>query len=330
MKLSRIESQVCVVDAGTRDAATEVIVIAGPTATGKTDLALDIAEMLGGADAVEIVNADSMQVYRGMDIGTAKQPTDQRRGIAHHLFDVWPIEHHVTVADYQDLARECVEQIRARSRVPMLVGGSGLYIKAVIDDLDFPGTDPQVRARLEDELRVQGTFALHRRLAALDPPAAERILSTNGRRIVRALEVIEITGTPYEARLPTDEQTNTEHYRAVQIALDRSDLGDRIAQRVHRMWEHGFVDEVRALEEGGLSATRTASKALGYQQVLRLLSGELSETDAIEQTISATRRFARKQRAWFRRDPRIKWYDAAEDDLPQRVLSTINQWPSNR
>lgn len=313
-----------------RDPAAQVIVIGGPTATGKTDLALDVAELLGGPEAVEIINADSMQVYRGMDIGTAKQPTDRRRGIVHHLLDVWPIEHQVTVADYQDRARECVDQIRSRSRIPMLVGGSGLYIKAVIDDLDFPGTDPEVRERLEDELRVQGTFALHRRLARLDPPAAERILSTNGRRIVRALEVIEITGTPFAARLPTDEQTNTEHYRAVQVALDRADLGERIAQRVHLMWEQGFVDEVRALEVCGLSTTRTASKALGYQQVLRLLSGELSEADAIEQTISATRRFARKQRAWFRRDPRLRWYDAAEQDLPRRVLGTIDQWLSNQ
>ncbi|PRZ43629.1 tRNA dimethylallyltransferase [Antricoccus suffuscus] len=310
--------------------SAEVIVIAGPTASGKTDLALDVAELLGGPEAVEIINADSMQVYRGMDIGTAKQPLGQRRGIVHHLLDMWPIGHAVTVADYQARARDCVDAIRSRSRIPMLVGGSGLYIKAVIDDLDFPGTDPEVRARLEAELREQGTFALHRRLVRLDPAAAERILSTNGRRIVRALEVIEITGAPFEAQLPADEKTNTEHYRAVQIGLDRADLADRIALRVCRMWEQGFVEEVRALEADGLSATRTASKALGYQQVLRLLSGELTEAEAIEQTISATRRFARKQRAWFRRDSRIHWCDAAEQALPERVLSTINQWPSNQ
>ena len=309
----------------------EIVVIEGPTATGKTDLALDLAELLGGPNAVEIVNADSMQVYRGMDIGTAKLPIEQRRDIPHHLFDVWPIQHHVTVAEYQERARESIDGVRSRSRVPILVGGSGLYIKAVIDDLAFPGTEPAVRARLEAEVRVHGTFALHRRLAALDPGAAARILPSNGRRIVRALEVIEITGEPFRAQLPGAGPPGVEHYRAVQVGLDRpsDDLNARIGQRVHHMWRLGFVDEVRSLAATGLAATRTASKALGYQQVLRMLAGEISESEAVEQTISATRRFARKQRAWFRRDPRISWYDAATPGLAERVLGTIGQWPAN-
>lgn len=307
----------------------EVIVVAGPTATGKTELALDIAEALGGAEAVEILNADSMQVYRGMDIGTAKQPVDEQRGIAHHLFDLWPIDYQVTVAEYQTRARACIDDIRARSRIPMLVGGSGLYIKAVIDDLSFPGTDRLIRVRLENDLEVHGIFALHERLRDRDPVAAERILPTNGRRIVRALEVIEITGAPFTATLPVDDEANVEHYRAVQVALDRKPdaLNGRIAQRVHRMWEQGFVDEVRRLEREGLSGTRTASKALGYQQVLQMLGGQISEPEAIEQTISATRRFARKQRSWFRRDARLRWFDAAEPNACARVMRTIDSWP---
>lgn len=322
----------CEVGVGVRErVGPEIVVIEGPTATGKTDLALEIAQLLGGADAVEIINADSMQVYRGMDIGTAKLSADERRAIPHHLFDVWPIRHHVTVAEYQGRARECVEHIRSRSRVPMLVGGSGLYVKAVIDDLAFPGTDPDVRARLEDELRVHGTIALHRRLSVLDPHAAERILTTNGRRIVRALEVIEITGEPFQARLPTDGPASTEHYRALQIGLDRQpeDLNARIEQRVHRMWERGLVDEVRGLADEGLATTRTASKALGYQQVLRMLAGEISETEAIEQTVRATRRFARRQRSWFRRDRRIQWHDATTPGLAHTILGTIERWSPN-
>ncbi|WP_228389326.1 tRNA (adenosine(37)-N6)-dimethylallyltransferase MiaA [Cumulibacter manganitolerans] len=301
---------------------SRTIVVLGPTASGKTSLALDIAERLGGPDAAEIVNADSMQVYRGMDIGTAKVPPADRRGIAHHLFDVWPVEHAVTVAEYRELARATVAEIQARGKHALLVGGSGLYITATIDDLRFPGTDPLVRARLESELAAEGAIALHRRLRAVDPVAAERILPTNGRRIVRALEVVEITGAPFTASLPTAAAPVLE---AVQLGLDRpaDELARRIETRVDLMWRDGLVDEVRGLRPG-IEQGRTASRALGYAQVLRFLRGEVSEQQARDDTVTATRRFARRQRSWFARDRRIHWLDAASGGLLDAALRTID------
>lgn len=303
-----------------------VVVIAGPTATGKSDLALDLAQAWGGAEHVEIVNADSMQVYRGMDIGTAKLPVSKRRGIAHHMLDIWPISQPVTVAQYQAAARERIGQIWDRGRRAILVGGSGLYIKAVIDELAFPGTDQAIRAALEARLEHEGPQALHERLRERDSVAAQLILPTNGRRLVRALEVIELTGAPFTAVLPIDAQPRHEHYQAIQIGLDRERdaLATRIADRVEQMWHAGFVDEVRTLQSIGLATSRTASHALGYHQVLAALAGDCSEADAKLATITSTRKFARKQRAWFRRDSRVQWFDAAQDDLCSTVLHTID------
>lgn len=300
---------------------SELVVVVGPTASGKTSLALDLAERLGGPDRVEIVNADSMQVYHGMDIGTAKLPEDQRRGITHHLFDVWPVSHPVTVADYQQLARRTIADVRARGKRPILVGGSGLYITATIDDLRFPGTDPEVRARLEAELAEVGAIGLHRRLRELDPPAAERILATNGRRIVRALEVIELTGEPFTASLPTSA---AEVIPAVQVGIDMPTevLSRRIEQRVDIMWRDGLIDEVAGLRPE-LDDARTASRALGYAQVLRYLRGEITEAQAREDTVTATRRFARRQRSWFARDSRISWLGSDDGDLVSQALRTI-------
>jgi tRNA dimethylallyltransferase len=282
---------------------TRLLALVGPTATGKSALAVELAERLGG----EIVNADSMQLYRGMDVGTAKPTAAERRGIPHHLLDVWEVTERASVAEYQRLARAAVEDVLSRGLVPLLVGGSGLYVRAVVDELEFPGTDPELRARLEAELVAHGAPALHTRLSDVDPDAAAGILPSNGRRLVRALEVVELTGRPFAATLPAPSA----RYDTVQIGLDRADLDERVEARVDRMWAAGLVAEVHALEGRGLRDGPTASRALGYQQVLAL-----GDTDrARAETVRATRRFVRRQRSWFRRDPRVHWLDAGAPDL---------------
>jgi tRNA dimethylallyltransferase len=281
-----------------------IVAVVGPTAAGKSDLAVELALRLGG----EIVNADSMQLYRGMDVGTAKLGLDERRGVPHHLLDIWDVTETASVADYQRMARETIAGIHERGRVPLLVGGSGLYIRAVIDDLEFPGTDPALRARLEAELAEVGPAALHARLAGLDPAAAASILPSNGRRIVRALEVIEMTGRPFSASMPSYENAK-EYATQLGLVIPRPELDERIALRVERMWSAGLVEEVRHLESRGLREGFTASRALGYAQVLSFLSGEWSEERAREETVRLTRRFARRQESWFRRDPRVRWID---------------------
>jgi tRNA dimethylallyltransferase len=292
---------------------THVIAVIGATATGKSGLAVALARAVGG----EVVNADSMQLYQGMDIGTAKEPAAVRQGIPHHLLDIWPVTRTANVADYQKLARTAIDDIIARGRIPVLVGGSGLYIRAALDDLDFPRTDGVTRSRLETELAGVGAAVLHARLARLDPAAAGAILPTNGRRIVRALEVIEITGRPFTASMPTYDQGRP----AVQLGLTlpRPQLDERIAARVDRMWQAGFEAEVKALLHRGLRDGRTASRALGYQQMLRHLDGELTLAEARDETVKATRRFARRQESWFRRDPRVHWLDAGQP--PETLLA---------
>jgi len=288
-----------------------VIAVVGPTATGKSDLAIALALRLGG----EVINADSMQLYAGMDIGTAKLAPAERGGVAHHLLDVWPIAKSAAVAEYQTLARAKVAEVHGRGRVPVLVGGSGLYLRAALDHLEFPGESAEIRARLYSELDADGPSHLHARLAALDPAAAVAILPTNGRRIARALEVIELTGRPFTATMPGFDSI----YDCTQIGLDRDDLDERVASRVHRMMAAGFLDEVRGLLRAGLSDSPTAGKALGYAQLLGCLDdagdvrGDLDE--AVQVTIRATRRFVRRQRSWFRRDPRVRWLDAGAADV---------------
>ncbi|MEV5009458.1 tRNA (adenosine(37)-N6)-dimethylallyltransferase MiaA [Streptomyces sp. NPDC055692] len=302
--------------------APRVIAVVGPTAAGKSDLGVFLAQRLGG----EVVNADSMQLYRGMDIGTAKLTPEERGGIPHHLLDIWDVTVTASVAEYQRLARERIDALLAEGRWPVLVGGSGLYVRGAVDNLEFPGTDPEVRARLEDELTLRGSGALHARLAAADPEAAQAILPSNGRRIVRALEVIEITGRPFTANLPGHDSV----YETVQIGVDvaRPELDERIARRVDRMWEAGLVDEVRALEARGLREGRTASRALGYQQVLAALTGECTLDEARAETVRATKRFARRQDSWFRRDPRVHWLSGAAADLtelPHLALALVER-----
>jgi tRNA dimethylallyltransferase len=295
----------------------DVLAVVGPTAAGKSDLAVALALRLDG----EVINADSMQLYRGMDVGTAKLTADEMRGVPHHLLDIWPVTQTASVADYQRLSDAAIADIRGRARTPVLVGGSGLYVRAALDEMEFPGTDPAVRARLESELAAVGSGPLHERLRERDPRAAAAILPSNGRRIVRALEVIEISGRPFTASLPEHQY----RYDAVQIGLTvpRPELDERIARRVERMWAQGLVDEVRALEGAGLRAGKTASRALGYAQVLRFLSGEWTEREAKDETIRATRRFARRQESWFRRDPRVHWLPYDAPDLLDLALARL-------
>jgi tRNA dimethylallyltransferase len=290
-----------------------VVAVVGPTATGKSALSIALAHALGG----EVINADSMQLYRGMDIGTAKLAVDEREGVAHHVLDVWDVTEPASVKAYQELARAAVEDIVSRGRVPLLVGGSGLYVRAVLEEFEFPGTDPVIRERLERELAVAGPAPLHERLRALDEPAAAKILPSNGRRLVRALEVIELTGAPFTAALPAPAP----YYPSVQLGVDRETdaLDRRIAERVDLMWAAGLLDEVRGLP--GLREGRTAGRALGYQQALAQLDGDLTEEQAIEETVRATRRFVRRQRSWFRRDPRITWLDGASPTLTEDALA---------
>jgi tRNA dimethylallyltransferase len=294
-----------------------VIAVVGPTASGKSDLALTLAARLDG----EIVNADAMQLYRGMDIGTAKTPIEERRGIAHHQIDVLDVCQEASVASYQLEARLDVGGIRSRQHRPILVGGSGLYVRAALDRLDIPPTDPAVRARVERELAVEGIEALYARLQRVDPLAAQAIQPKNERRVVRALEVVELTGRPFSASLPTREYllpTVT-----IGLLVPRPELDERIAARVHRMWDAGLLDEVRRLNGAGLREGRTASKALGYSQALAHLDGLLGAGQAIEDTITSTRRFARRQESWFRPDPRIHWLGYDDPRLTDRALDII-------
>jgi tRNA dimethylallyltransferase len=297
--------------------APPVVAVVGPTATGKTALAVALAHRLGG----EVVNADSMQLYRGMDIGTAKPTPAERHGVPHHLMDLWHVREPASVAEYRRRARAEVDRLRAAGVVPLLVGGSGLYVRAVLDELDFPGTDPDVRARLTAELESEGAAELHARLAAVDPAAAAAILPGNGRRVVRALEVIELTGAPFAARMPEPRP----HYPAVVVGLDREpgELDERVARRVDAMWAAGFVDEVAALAADGLREGPTASRALGYAQVLQQFDGVLTPDEARERTVTTTRRFVRRQRSWFRRDAAIRWFDAGRPDLVDAVVAEI-------
>ena len=296
-----------------------VVAVVGPTAAGKSDLAVDLASRLPG----EVVNADSMQVYRGMDIGTAKPTPVERRGIRHHVLDVLDVAEPATVAEFQSLARAAIDDCLGRGVLPVVVGGSALYVRAVLDRFEFPGTDPALRARLERDLAVVGARGLHERLINVDPGAAAAILPTNGRRIVRALEVVELTGRPFSATLPSRTYL---YDRVVQLGLDvpREVLDRRIEERVDRMWRAGLVDEVRTLEEAGLRDSRTARRALGYVQVLAFLAGEYDEAEARARTIQATRRFARRQDAWFRKDPRISWLRFDADDLVDQALDRLD------
>ena len=302
-----------------------LIAVVGPTGTGKSDLGIAIAQRLASeGQPAEIINIDSMQFYRGMDIGTAKLPLSERGGVTHHLLDYLDITDESTAAHYQDLARPLIEELQGRGVVPILVGGSMLYIAAVLNDFEFPGTDPVLRAKLEAELIEVGPIEMHRRLAALDPVAASRIIPQNGRRSVRAIEIITMTGKPFAAALP---EVPVEWQPSLQIGLNgpREELVERLAQRVELMWQKGLVTEVEALIPRGLRNATTAKRAIGYAQALAQLDGQLTEEEAIADTVRLTQKYARRQMSWFRRDSRIQWLDYRSDDLEAQALSLVRQ-----
>lgn len=293
-----------------------MVAIVGPTAAGKSALAIKLAKMLSG----EVVNADSMQLYVGMDVGSAKLTVAEREGIPHHLLDVWPVTRTTTLAEYQALALGAVAAIQDRGAAPILVGGSGMYVHAVIDRWHIPGTDPQIRRSLEAELERHGAAVLHERLALVDAPAAQVILPTDARRIVRALEVVALEGS-FNASLPACDQT--EGRVLIGIDVPREVVDERIGRRVHEMWAAGLVAEVQGLVDVGLRAGLTASRAIGYAQILRYLAGECSENEAKQETIRATRKFARRQDSWFRRDKRVVWVPYGASDLLEQAVAVV-------
>lgn len=298
---------------------SKVIVICGATATGKSDIAIEVAQELGA----EIINADSMQLYRGMDIGTAKLTVEERKGFPHHLLDVLDVSEDSTVAWYQEQARAAITEIHGRGKDAVIVGGTGLYIKAILDDLNFPDTDPEVRAKLEAELAEFGAAALFTRLEELDPAAALAIDRANSRRVIRALEVIEITGLPFTANLPREDSSRYPDALQFGLVMDREHLRERIDQRVDRMWDAGFVDEVDRLISQGIGNGSTAQRALGYAQIIAMRSGSMTEEEAKEDTKRASRQYARRQETWFSRDARIQWVAQHQPHL-ETILQKIN------
>ena len=295
-----------------------LIFIVGATATGKSDLAIKVAQKLQG----EVVNADSMQLYKGMDIGTAKLSKNERQGIEHHLIDILEVTEDSSAAQYQALARAKIDELLLKEIPTIVVGGTGLYVKSILDDLNFPDTNEEVRARLQRECESIGALALHAKLAKLDPAAASAIPAQNSRRVIRALEVIELTGRPFTANLPRQGSSRYPDAKQFGLVMDREKLSDVISNRVERMWEKGFVAEVRELLAKGLREGKTARAALGYSQIIRFLDGELSEIEAQEDTKRATRQYSRRQETWFSRDNRITWLKGSTEERLEKILST--------
>jgi tRNA dimethylallyltransferase len=297
----------------------KVIVICGATATGKSDIAIEVAQSIGA----EIISADSMQLYKGMDIGTAKLSLDEQGGIPHHLLDILSVREDSTVAWYQELARRTISEIHSRNKHAVIVGGTGLYIKAILDDLNFPDTDPVIRARLESEALEFGTDSLFARLQAEDPAAALAIDRANSRRVIRALEVIEITGKPFTANLPREDSSRYPDAMQFGLVMEREHLRERIDLRVDRMWEKGFVSEVDQLIKDGILEGSTAQRAIGYSSLIAMRAESMTEEEAKEETKRATRQYARRQETWFSRDPRITWV-APHQPRRETILQKIN------
>ena len=300
--------------------SAQLIIIAGATATGKSDLAVELAKEINA----EIVNADSMQLYQGMDIGTAKLTVAERQGVPHHLLDLVCVKDDVNVAWYQELARAKIDELRGAGKSVVVVGGTGLYIKAILDDLNFPDTDPDIRQKITDEAEALGNEAMHARLASLDPAAALAIPKENVRRVIRALEVIEITGAPYTASLPREGSSRYPDARQFGLVLDREKLDPRIDARVEKMWERGLVEETTRLIKEGLLEGQTAQRALGYAQIIKMAMGQMSEAEAKEETKRATRQYARRQETWFSKDLRITWIAPASTSVHlEKLLASI-------
>ena len=293
-----------------------IIAIVGATATGKTALSLEVADILGGAEKAEIISADAMQLYRGMDIGTAKIPYEERRGIAHHQLDVLDVRDEASVAAYQRYARADLEDIQARGKTPIIVGGSGLYVSGLLDELDFPGHDDAIRQQLEEEYGLHGIEKLREELRDKDPQAYEAINPANHRRIIRALEVIRLTGRPFTARFPR----HTSHYRDIHmfgVMRDKAVLRNAIEERTASMVAHGLVEETRVLINHGLLEGKTARTATGYREAVSVIQGDMSVPEAQEAVSTATRKLAKKQRTWFKADPRIEWIDLTFNGVKQ-------------
>jgi len=295
-----------------------LIFIVGATATGKSDLAIEVAKRLHG----EIINADSMQLYKGMDIGTAKLSKNERQGIEHHLIDIMTVTEESSVAQYQAQARAKIDELISKGIPAIVVGGTGLYVKAILDELNFPDTNEEVRARLQRESESTGAMALHAKLAKLDPVAAAAIPAQNARRVIRALEVIELTGKPFTANLPREGSLRYPDAKQFGLVMDREKLSAIISNRVERMWEKGFISEVEELLAQGLREGKTVRAALGYSQIIRFIDGEISEEEAKEDTKRATRQYARRQETWFSRDFRIAWLKSGIEERLEKITST--------
>lgn len=304
----------------------KLVAVVGPTGTGKSDLALDIAESIAAAGGkAEIINSDSMQFYRGMDIGTAKLPVAERRGIEHHMLDVLSPQDESTAAEYQRMARPIIEDLQSRGLVPILVGGSMLYVAAVLNTFEFPARDETLRAELEAELEQHGSHELHRRLAQIDPDAATRVDPANPRRVVRALEIVMLTGEPFAAALP-EVPENWQPVLEIGLNSERAHLVQRLERRVELMWQKGLLDEVEGLIPQGLREGKTSSRAIGYAQALSQLDGLSTQAEAIAETVRLTQRYARRQMSWFRRDQRIQWFDYQDADYVPKALDLVHTW----
>jgi len=304
---------------------TKLIAVVGPTGAGKSALAIDIAKhVIAKGGQAEIINCDSMQFYRGMDVGTAKLTPDERQGIPHHLFDFLEITDESTAAEFQQLARPLIEKLQASGVTPILVGGSMLYVAAVLNRFEFPARDEELRARLEQDLLEHGPHEMHRRLKALDPVAASRIIPENGRRSVRAIEIVTLTGEPFAAALP-EVPEDWQPVLEIGINGDREDLRNRLEQRVHRMWQQGLIEEVMGLESKGIREGKTSSVAIGYAQALAQLDGRVTEAEAIADTVRLTQKYARRQMSWFRRDQRINWLDYQDPQATAKALALVDE-----
>ena len=307
--------------------STPIVAIVGPTGVGKSDLGIQVALTLADQGiSAEIVNADAMQLYAGMDIGTAKVSEGDRLGVPHHLLDVWPVSKEASVADYQQLAREAITDCHSRGVVPLLVGGSGLYVSSVLYEFEFPGTDPHVREALEKRLQAEGVETLVAELRAKDPEAADAIDPRNSRRIVRALEVIQITGKPFGAGLHARSTLWREPVLVVGLQRERPELSRALEERVGRMWASGLVEEVQGLMDGSEPLGVTASQAIGYRQVMQFLEGSSTQAEAIAETVSLTKRYARRQMSWFRRDPHIVWRNVDDPHARAEITTDIVSW----
>lgn len=304
----------------------KLIAVVGPTGAGKSDLAIAIAkQIIEAGGKAEIVNCDSMQFYKGMDIGTAKLSVAEREGIPHHLIDWLEITDESTAAEYQAVARPLIEKLQANEVVPIMVGGSMLYIAAVLNNFEFPARDEQLRAKLEADLIEFGPHEMHRRLKEIDPVAASRIIPENGRRSVRAIEIVTLTGEPFAAALP-DEPEDWQPVLEIGINGNREDLVSRLEQRVHKMWQRGLVAEVEGLLDKGIRQGKTSARAIGYAQALAQLDGTMTEAEAIADTVRLTQKYSRRQMSWFRRDTRIHWLDYQDPDYKTKAANLVRDW----